>query len=102
MEARRLWRLTRSLSGLGVDWCGLRSFRVSCRAGSKSERRPIGPPLDRLVVLDELDAVVLQWQRPDTLAGGREERVHDGRCRHEYRGLADASPETAGGHDDRL
>src|SRR6266446_4049574 len=48
------------------------------------------------------DAVVLQRDRAEALAGRRVDRVEHRRRRHPDRGLADAGPEAAGGHDNGL
>src|SRR5437867_4528553 len=52
--------------------------------------------------LHHLDAVVLQRDRAEALAGRGEERVEDRRRGYADRRLADAAPEPAGRHDDRL
>src|SRR5437867_13371129 len=52
--------------------------------------------------LPELDAVVLQRERTNTLAGSCEIRVQHRRWCHTDRRLAHAAPEPAGRHDDRL
>ena len=46
--------------------------------------------------------MVLQRERADALAGRGEERVEDRGRGHADRRLADAAPEPAGRHDDRL
>jgi hypothetical protein len=46
--------------------------------------------------------VVLQWERADALAGRREDCVEHRGCGDADRRLADATPETAGWHDDRF
>src|SRR6266446_6309764 len=48
------------------------------------------------------DAVVLQRDRAEALAGRRVDRVEHRRRGHPDRGLADSAPEAAGGHDNGL
>src|SRR5712692_527591 len=52
--------------------------------------------------LHHRDAVVLQGERADTLAGRGGERVQNRRRRHADRRLTDPTPESSGRHDDRL
>src|SRR6266404_6538630 len=46
------------------------------------------------------EPVILEWHRAHALAGGREQCIAQRRDHPSDRRLADAPPETAGGHDD--
>src|SRR5215470_14748146 len=62
--------------------------RTQKSGGYLCSRRPIG-------VLHGLDAVVLERERANALAGRRKVRIEDRRRRHCDRGFADAAPESA-------
>src|SRR5207244_9289745 len=66
------------------------------------EASPIAAARAFPTALDHRDAVVLERERADALAGGREVRVQHRRGGHADRRLAHAAPEPAGRHDDRL
>src|SRR6476646_5533311 len=65
----------------------------------KLKRRPFGR---RFASLRERDVVVPQRERADALARGGKVRVEHGGRGDADRRLADATPETAGWHDDRF
>src|SRR5215472_6666065 len=83
------WRIARGHSAGGAP----------C-ASTGGRRRPMRPPPRG--VSRHLDVVVLQRERADALARGLEERIEHGGRGDADRRLADATPETAGWHDDRL
>src|SRR6185369_15421746 len=66
------------------------------------ETSPIAAARAFATALHHRDAVVLERERADALAGRRGERVEHRRRGHADRRLAHAAPEPAGRHDDRL
>src|SRR5258708_27828526 len=63
------------------------------------ERRPFRPPPR---ISGECDVLIPQRHRTDSLSGCREVGIEHGRRRDADRRLADAAPEAAARHDDRL
>src|SRR5262245_58571763 len=77
-----------------------RRVAVMCGGPRTVERRPRGLPL--LLASGERDAVVLEREGADALAGGGGERVEHRRRGDADGRLTDAAPETAARHHDRL